>query len=310
MIIMLIISCIFAGAAYMQDSLAPLGQPVDIGLPAPREWISSSTLSWLVSIVCMMVSGLLIIYINRVFNVMRSLTALMASLFFIMQTALPSVVGSFYGGDLMVLLMLMCVVFMFSSYSDPTSQRSIYLIFFIITLFSFTDLSAILYLPVLLLGFIQMRIFNLRTLLAAAMGFITPPWILFGFGIVTPDQLTWPDLTLTPSSFPAHETIQAGVAAGYTLVLGVGFTIANLLKILSYNARIRAFNGLLTLLLFATGVFAIINFSNFTFYIPLLNCLTAYQIAHFFTYRRSRRSYIPIILIMLSYIGIYFWAVG
>lgn len=304
---MLGVACVLAWVAYVKGDVVTLGGPLGIGLTPAREWTGTPLSSLVTSVACTVSMGVLMIYINRAFNVFRSLTSLVAGLFFVMQTALPSVMDKFYGGDLMGVLMMIGVVLLFSSWSDNSCQRRIYLIFFLLSLAGFTDLSYLLYLPVFLLGCVQMRVFDLRTLLAAGMGVVTPPWILFGFGLVDPMALHWPRLVVAWSMFDSPEVLHAMVVTGFTLLVGVGFTVANLLKILSYNSRVRAFNGFLTLLLFATGAFAILNFNNFAFYIPLLNCLTAYQIAHFFTYRRSRRSYIPILLLVGAYVGFYVW---
>lgn len=306
---MLAVACVLAWEAYVNGDVVTLGSPLGIGLPPAGEWIGSPLLSLVASVVCTAAAGVLMVNVNREFNVFRSLTSLVAGLFFIMQTALPPVMARFYGGDLMVVLVLVCVVLLFSSWSDNTCQRRVFLIFLLLSLAGFTDLSYLLYLPVFLLGCVQMRIFGLRTFLAAGMGVITPPWILFGFGIVDPSALHWPQLELAWSMFRTPEVVRALAVTGFTLVSGIGFTVANLLKILSYNSRVRAFNGFLTLSLFATGVFSILNFNNFAFYIPLLNILTAYQIAHFFTYRRNRRSYIPILLVAGAYIGFCIWGV-
>lgn len=307
--VMLVVACVLAWVAYAKGGVVPLGGPLGIGLTPAREWLGSPLSSLVASVACTVSMGVLIIYVNRAFNVFRSLTSLVAGLFFIMQTSLPSVMDRFYGGDLMGVMMMICVVLLFSSWSDGACQRRIFLIFFLIALAGFTDLSYLLYLPVFLVGCVQMRVFDLRTFLAAGMGVITPPWILFGFGLVDPGVLHWPELVVAWSMFSDPDVVTALVVTGFTLVIGVGFTVANLLKILSYNSRVRAFNGFLTLLLFATGLFSILNFNNFAFYIPLLNCLTAYQIAHFFTYRRDRRSYIPILIIAGVYVGFYVWGV-
>lgn len=308
-LVMLAVACVLAVVAYVKGDVVPLGGPLGIGLTPAREWTGTPLSSLITSVACTVTTGVLMIYVNRAFNIFRSLTSLVAGLFFIMQTALPSVMDRFYGGDLMGVLMMISVVLLFGSWSDSRSQRRIYLIFFLLSLAGFTDLSYLLYLPVFLLGCVQMRVFDLRTFLAAGMGVLTPPWILFGFGLVDPTQLHWPELVVAWSMFKSPEVVRAMVVTGVTLFVGVGFTVANLLKILSYNSRVRAYNGFLTLLFFTTGVFAIINFNNFAFYIPLLNCLTAYQIAHFFTYRRNRRSYIPILVLVGSYIGFYVWGV-
>ena len=308
-LVMLAVACLLAWVAYVRGDVVPLGGPLGIGLPPAGEWTGTPLSSLLASVACTVATGVSIIYVNRAFNIFRSLTSLVAGLFFIMQTALPSVMDRFYGGDMMGVLMMICVVLLFGAWSDPRPQKRIYLIFFLLSSAGFTDLSYLLYLPVFLLGCVQMRAFDLRAFLAAGMGVATPPWILFGFGLVDPARLHWPELVVAWSMFKSPEAVRAMVVAGFTILVGVGFTVANLLKILSYNSRVRAYNGFLTLLLFATGVFAIFNFNNFAFYIPLLNCLAAYQIAHFFTYRRNRRSYIPILVLVGSYIGFYAWGV-
>ncbi len=112
------------------------------------------------------------------------------------------------------------------------------------------------------------------------------------------------------SVFDTREAVQAFATTGFTILVGVCFTIANILKILSYNSRVRAYNGFLTTAFIATAAFTLLDFNNFTFYIPLLNCLAAYQVGHFFTYRRHRRSYIAIVLLIGCYAGLYAWAVA
>lgn len=303
------LACVLAVVAYVRGDVVRLEGSMGIGLLPASRWIASPQLSLVMSLGCTVLIGLLTIYINRAFNVLRSLTALVAGMFFVMQTSLPAVIGQFYGGDMMGVLLLLCVILLFSSFTDGMCQRRIFLLFFLITLAGFTDLSFMLYLPVFLVGCVQMRIFDLRTFLAAATGVITPPWILFGFGIVDPGQLHWPSMVLAWSMFDSPEMIQALAVTGFTLVCALSFTVVNLLKILSYNSRVRAYNGFLTLMLAATGIFIVVNFNNFAFYIPLLNCLTAYQIAHFFTYRRNRRSYIPILLLMATYLAFYVWGI-
>lgn len=306
---LMVLACVLAYIAYVRGDVVPLEGALGIGLLPAGRWISSPFWSLAASLGCTVLMGALTIYINRAFNVLRSLTALVAGMFCVMQTSLPSVIGQFYGGDLMGVLLLLCSVLLFSSFADSRCQRRVFLIFFLITLAGFTDLSYLLYIPVFILGCIQMRIFDIRTFLAAGLGIITPPWILFGFGLVHPQQLHWPSLVMAWSMFYTPEMIHALVVTGFTLVCGIGFTVVNLLKILSYNSRVRAYNGFLTMMLLATGLFIILNFNNFAFYIPMLNCLTAYQIAHFFTYRRNLRSYIPILVLMTAYLGFYLWGI-
>lgn len=303
----MVVAFILGWIAFANGDVAQIGGPLGIGLRPAREWTGTPMSSLTASFACSIAMGVLMLYISRVFNVMRSMTTLGIALFFVMQTSLPSVMDRFYGGDLAGVLLLMCVVLLFGTYADPSSQRSIFLIFFLLTLAAFTDLSFAVYLPVFLLGTIQMRIFSLRTFLAAGMGVLTPPWILMGFGIIHPDELHFPGFQMAWDMFHNPDVVQALVVTGFTLLIGLSFLAPNILKIISYNSKIRAYNGFLTLMMVATGLSILLNFNNFPFYIPILNCLTAYQIAHFFTYRRSLRSYIPILLICIIYFGFYAW---
>lgn len=308
--VMMVVALILGWIAFAEGDVAQIGGPLGIGLRPAREWTGSPVSSLFASLTCTIAMGVLMLYISRVFNVMRSMTTLGVGLFFIMQSSLPSVMDRFYGGDLAGVMLLMCVVLLFGTFGEAASQRSVYLIFFLLTLATFTDLSFAVYLPVFLLGTIQMRIFSLRSFLAAGMGVLTPPWILIGFGIIHPSELHFPGFNMAWEMFKNPAVVQALVVSGFTLLTGLGFLVPNLLKIIRYNSKIRAYNGFLTLLMIATGVFILLNFNNFPFYIPILNCLTAYQIAHFFTYERTLRSYIPILLICASYLSFFVWALA
>lgn len=311
--LMMAVACFCCLFAWQRGSVAPIVGNLGWGLPSANLWFSFGPVSAVMNLAVSLTVALLTVYINRAFNVLRSLTSLVATMFLAMQVALPSLLGQFYGGSMLVLTVMLCVGTLFSVYSDNRGQRSVFLIFCLLGAEALTQIACLLYVPVFLLGCVQMRIFGMRTFLASLLGLITPAWIVLGFGIVEPQTLLQTPQTsfLTPawSMFDSADMVQALVTTGITIVLGIIFVVANLLKILSYNSRVRAFNGFLTLLFCATAIFALLNFNNFTFYIPLLNVLVAYQIAHFFTYRRQRRTYIPLLLIMAGYIALYVWGI-
>ena len=307
--LVMIVASLCALFAWQQGAVAHISDYLGLGLPAPDSWLPFTPLTTLVNMGLNLLVALLFIYINRSYNILRSLTALPGTMFLAMQIAIPTVTGQFYGGTLLVLVALWCISLMFSVYAEPRGQQRVFLIFFLLSAAAFTQAAFMLYLPVMVIGCLQMRILNLRTVIATILGIITPPWILFGFGIIDPRHIVWPELVMSWSGFDPMEMAQAMTVTLVTVTTGVVFTVANLLKILSYNSRIRAFNGFLTIMEIFTAIFILLNFNNFTFYIPLLNCLVAYQVGHFFTYRRSKRSYIPILLLMLVFFGLYVWGV-
>lgn len=297
-----------AVAAYARQAVVPIWFDLGLGLPAPGTWVPQGWPSLAAGLAANVGIGLLTLTINRTFNVLRSLTTLVAGLFFVMQLGLPSLLCQFYSGTLLALLILVCCALLFSAYGSGAGQRRVFLAFCLTTLASFTNVSFALYLPVLLVGCMQMRVFNGRSLVAAILGTVTPPWLLIGFGAVSVDEIAMPDWLMAWSQWGDPHMFRSLAVAAFTLFTGGFFIVVNLMKILSYNSRVRAYNGFLTMTLIATGIYILFDFGSFRFYLPLLNCLTAYQAAHFFTYRRSRRSYIPILLLILTYCGFYAWS--
>lgn len=307
--LIMVACCCCALVAWQKGAVKQITDYCGLGLPSTNSWIPFGVLSTAVNLGVNLLIALLFVYITRLFNILRSLTDLGGTMFLAMQIALPTVLCQLCEGTLLALVALTCVWLLFAVNGDRHGQREVFLIFFLLTTAAFTQWAFLLFVPVFLLGCAQMRILDMRTFMAALFGVITPPWILFGLGIVNTATLHLPHLTMVWNDPPDASTIKMMAILLITITLGVFFTIANLMKILSYNSRVRAFNGFLTMLLIFTALFTVINFNDFTLYVPLLNCLVAYQIGHFFTYRRSKRSYIPVLLIMLLYLALYIWEV-
>lgn len=278
-----------------------------VGLAAPADenlWLLGGALA---SGLC---AALMMVWMNRAYNILRSLTWLVAGMLLVMLTGTPSLSGSLYGGTAVMWVMLAGGALLFSVFDNQGGQRRVFLAFLLVAAAAIVWRSAALYVPVLLIGCMQMRIFSLRTLLAALLGMITPVWILVGFQLIDPQALL-----IHNFAFAWNATFNAGewpelACAGFTIVLGAAFLVMNLLKILSYNARIRAFNGYFTLCFIATGILMAVDFGNYTLYVPFLDCMAAYQTAHFFTYRRGKRTYIAILTLAAIYLAFYVWAVA
>ena len=297
-----------AVAAWSRGLALPAADGLGLGLPSPGTWLGDSWVSLAVSLAAVLAAGVMVITINRVFNILRSLTALAAGMFFAMEAGYPQGMAAFYGGTLMAVTMATGVFILFSTFARPDRTRRIFLLFFLLALAGMTQAAFLLYIPVFAVGCVQMRIFNARTVTAALLGIVTPPWILLGFGIITPADITLPRMVMAWDLIDPGELVQAIVITATTLLTGVAFISMNLLKILSYNSQVRAYNGFLTSAWIFTAIFTVVNFNDFAFYLPVLFMLTAYQVAHFFTYRRSMRSYLPILMLIAVYAGFCVWS--
>lgn len=276
-------------------------------LPSPNNWIGPGLGSFMLSVAVNLAVAMLAVYINRAYNVMRSLTMLFAGLFFVMQAATPSLFTQFYGGIVLALVVEVCTAMLFAIYGSPQSTRNVFLIFFLVAVTALWQYAALFYIPLLLLGCVQTRILNLRTLLAAVIGIVTPLWIGLGLGLLTVDDFHWPDFVSYFSAMNGREVLPIVVTVGFTAVIGVMFTLFNLIRVLSYNSRTRAYNGFLALTLFATVALVVFDFADVAVYVPLLNCCTAFQIGHFFSVRRAKRSYLGVLAVIAIYASLYLW---
>lgn len=246
--------------------------------------------------------------IHKRFNIMRRETSLGAPLFVAFIAAIPWCGVTLYTGTILPLALLPVSYILFTTYADRAATRTVFLIFAIVTALGFVTPVFLWYLPVLLAGCAQMRVLSFRSLVAALLGIITPPWIALGFRLCTPDALPLPSVDTSwlsggATPFPPGLMLPLGAV----ILIGEGMMFANLYKIMSYNAMTRSMNGFFTLMLIATTLLAILDFYNLPLYLPMLLALTSYQATLFFVTRTSERSCIGIIMLVALLWGFFIW---
>lgn len=277
--------------------------------PSPYLWTSDLSFSrWLALAVNMSVVFLMV-YLNRRFNMMRTMNLLFVAMFMLMESATPSTLMCFSGGQLAALVIMSCLGAMYSVYNAPVLIKRVFLVFCALSACSLIQAGFPVYIAVFIIGSAQMRIFSLRTLAAAILGIITPLWIVLGLGFASFSGFHLPQLVNPFSSLPIQVSLQLFVTVGVTLLTGLVTGTANLLRIISLNARTRAYSSLLALIGIVTGLMAMLDFTNIEFYIPLLNACTAFQLGYFFRFNASRRAYLPVLILIAAYISLWIWKI-
>lgn len=267
-------------------------------------------LSCAVNLAILMATGLSMIAINRTFTLLRTLSVFFAAYFMFITCATPEVAGVFGPASVLAGVVIWCMGILFTLYHERRSDRRIFLIFCLLSAGTLYDWSFLFFVPPFFAGMVQMRILRFKKVIAAIVGLITPPWIVFGLGLMPLSQLRLPHIFFTPPSMlletPGAWPFLCTVL--FTMATGVIFGLTSLLRILGFNARARAYNGFLAILGVYTGVLAIINFTALTTYVPLLNACVAMQVGHFFRATATRRGYIVILSLIAAYTALYFWA--
>lgn len=295
------VGCILAAlSAWMTWRCLP-GLPATGGLGVFPELSCVANYAVLLAIAVAMVA------INRSFTLLRTLSVFFAAYFLFITGVTPGVAGVFGTSSLLAAVMMLCMWTLFTIYNERRSDRRIFLIFCLLSAGALIDWKFLFFVPLFFVGIAQMRILRFKKVIAAIIGLITPPWIVFGLGLMPLPRLphiffTPPAMLLDmPGGWPFLCTVLLTMASGFV------FGTTSLLRILGFNARARAYNGFLALLGIYTGLLAVVNFTALPDYVTLLNACVAFQIGHFFRATASRRGYILILALLAAYTGLYVW---
>ena len=276
----------------------------------PSGWLGfMPELSWGVNFAVLSATAWAMIAINRQFNILRTLSVFFAAYFLFITCSTPFM--SCFAGTSSVLAacMIFCMWILFTLYNEPHSNRRIFLIFAILSVGTLYDWKFLFFIPLFVIGLAQMRILRTKKIIAALIGIFTPPWIVFGLDLMPIPQL--PHIFFTPPTILLQSPEALPFLCTVLLTMAIGFLLGsiNLLRILGFNARARAYNGFLALLGIYTGILAIINFTALPDYMTLLNACVAFQVGHFFRATASRRGYILIVLLFAAYTSLYLWLI-
>lgn len=265
----------------------------------------------MLAVVCLVLAtGILMVVVNRRFNLLRSLSVYFAGLFMVMGGSSTAACAISLTGWLVPLWALVISTLLFECYDAPGNTKLIFLAFMLVSGAGIISQAFLYYAPVFLLGMLALKCTHgIKPWLAAVIGLMVPWWLLWVFSpcgyllsmpwhLLPWGSMWWEGIRSTP--------LPLLILAGSTLLILLAVWMMNLLKIMAYNAHDRSVNGLLSLITVGTWVMAIVDFGNVTFYLPMLFCVLAFQMGHFFRIFLSSRAYIIALAVLGAYIAFYF----
>lgn len=297
----LVSACIY----YFSGFYLPITGSRGLALPSANEWFPNATLDFAAGLAGTAATALIMVLLNKIYNVLRSYTYLYLALFAAMQLATADLLTQFYSGTLLAIIVPLCQMLLFPCFREPMLTRHVFVIFLLLSFFTATQYCFALFFPVFLIGLGQMRIFNARSLLAAVMGAVTPWWLMLGFGLIEPQNIALPVFTSIFSEIGSEDTLLLLVTIGITVFAMLICYVFNLLKTIAYNARARAINGSFTLTALFTVAATCIDYRNILSYVPLLNYCAAMEITHFFSTHKGEKSFIPVFILLAAYAAIF-----
>ena len=266
--------------------------------------IDGQPLSLIVNLFCLLVTGGIMLALNKVFNYVRAVTHLFVSAFFLLQITHPASLVTFNAGTLLSLLMALSAMPLFAAFQDKHSQRRVFLLFALAAAGAMFNYGFLVLIPAFLLGFLNMGVLNLKGILAMLFGLVTPFWIVLGLGIVSPLDFTAPQfqgIWHQPGNAAAMLLL---VLAVLISLLGIVLAVVNLFTIMNYRVQTRVYNAFFVFVLLSIIVAIGIDYRDVAFFLPLLNLMVAVQIAHAHTlHPHNSYRYILILLLIVGCIA-------
>ena len=241
--------------------------------------ITPGPLSATVNLVCLLVTGFIMLAINKVFTYVRSMTHLFVSAFFLLQMANPQGLTCLNPGTLLSLTSAVTLLPLFASHQDQHAQRNIFLIFALAATGCLFHYGFLVLIPAYLLGFIHMRAFNLKGFLAMLFGLVTPFWIVLGLGLALPSSFALPHINAIWLQLGQSPMDLVLILAGITAILGIVLAVANFFTIMNYRMQTRVYNVFFIILLVMVIIAMCVGFQSIQVFLPLLNLMVAVQVA-------------------------------
>ena len=275
--------------------------------PSANLWIESPYASMLVNVGLILVTAVLMLMLNQRYNLLGTVSTLEATVFFAMCMATPDLLVQFSTGIVLCIVLMLCLFLLYDTYSNTRRNGNVYLIFLLLSGMTVTQYCYALFIPVFIIGLGQMRIMSFKSLLAALLGIVSPWWVMLGCGIVSVDDIRFPELESLFASVGLNDTLHVFAAMAVTIVITVVSWGANFMRMLSYNAHKRAYAGSITLVTLFTIIITLADYPNVCAYPPILCMCAAYHFTNYIA-RQQRQVQIPTVAtVVVLYIAIYLW---
>lgn len=301
---------LYLTGVYLTSRFAPLPavEPhVGLLFPGAGEWLAPTLLNRLANSLLVLLGGILLLRINNRFSLIQKHTQLPFLFFLLLELASPTL-NLLGDGNVMSVVLLFLLALFFQSYQQERAQPA-FLIMGTLALCTLFCTRFSYFIPLFLIGFFQIRYLSVKSLLGALIGFVTPFWIGIGLDLIPFAQLSLllPDFTLViPQTLP-YDNPQFWIAV-LTVLLGLFSGTMMMYTTFNEKRQIRAYNGFINLMSVYTALLLMLDYPNYTCYLPVLNAAVAMQAAFFFTNNSHRKpGVILFYLILTLYIALFVW---
>jgi len=250
-------------------------------------------------------TGYLLIELNTTFSLIRVRTTLHVSIYWI-ATSVCIFLHPFNASSFIPLLFTASLFFFLNSYEHTNPAPSIFSSALFLSAASILFPYIIYYAPLLILSMISFRCMNVKSILAALIGLITPYWFFFAYTFLTDntDIFFLPFAEITKISPMDFSKVGLGEIVTSIVILSLSFICSIYYISSSYLDRIRSRASLTFIILIELwGIVLWLLYPSTTVGIMQIQILCYSLLAgHFFAVTKNRFSNIFLIITIICFI--------
>lgn len=306
MVAVAIMAAAMFAATFIFDTHTRLSGELGLCLPSPNLWDIPHIWSWLADtgIVAIITIGL--VMLNRQYNFVRSTRPVLPAMFLIITAANPWITDHLSASNIIGLANLLCLAIIFGCYRERNATREIFFISTILSAGTMVEYAFLPYLIAYLIAAIVMKAMRVKEFIAMILGIVSPWWIAFGLGLVSPLSVRLPEFTNLFDGFaPGSDIIVLLAGTALAVFLGMALGLNNSIKLYAGNSRVNAFNIAVNLVGVVSTVCIIVDFSNMLAYMTTLYMAAAVQVANLCALWPIKREWVIVAVPSLIYAILY-----
>lgn len=283
----------------------PIVSEGDLGLflPSPNQWHIPRPGGWLINSVLLLVALAVMVAANKNFNFIPESAPVMTMCMALLLACNCVTNAELSTSTLLLLCNAVCIYTLITTYEARNATREFFVIGTLPAIGSLFQYAFILMIPAYLVGGVLMKSFRLRELVAFMFGLISPYWIAFGLGLLSPLSFNFPgSMTFIHTSNVDNDIFLSLVAMGAMAFIGVILSLYNGVKLFSRNSRLRSTHMAINLIGYVSVLAVILDFNNFMAYYGTLALWLAVQTAtllHLYNIRQPRWALLILLVLFL-----------
>lgn len=283
--------------------------PVDMGngifFDVSKMSLLSTHLSMPLNVALIVVTGLIMLLLNKLYNFVKALTFIGTTTFFLLEMALPVSSSALNMGTMLCLTLSLGALILFGTYENKFAQRPIFLVMCLLSFGAMFNWAFVALIVAFALGFAYMRAMNWKSFLAILIGLFTPFWIAMGLGWVSPADFKPIEINAVWATIDVGQLRSMIVWTVAVIVATIALSAVNLFSIYSYRLQLRVYNAFFLLVTMVSIVGMCVDYRDMFNYVPMLNLCLAVQVAHAFTISTFPKRYVFMFVIVAATLAAY-----